>query len=75
MNIEKTFINKYTMYHGVLKLLRGFSSKHVAQSERLTLSSHENKIVFRIILNSFTHITDTRQNNKLKMGKSVTTNT
>ena len=39
-----------------------FKSKHVAQSDRLILSSHQNTDVFRMILNSFIHITDTKRN-------------
>ena len=39
-----------------------FRSKHVAQSDRLILSSHKNTDVFRMIVNSFIHITDTKRN-------------
>jgi hypothetical protein len=50
-------------------------SKHVAQSDRLTLSSHGNEIVFRIMLVSFILVTDTRRNKKVKVGKAVTRDT
>jgi hypothetical protein len=42
-------------------------SKHIAQSDRLTLSSHKNSIVLGIILNSFIHIADAERNIKRKV--------
>jgi len=39
-----------------------FIWKHVAQSDRLTLSSHKNAVVFRMIIILFIHITDTERN-------------
>ena len=39
-----------------------FMSKRVAQSDRLTLPSHKNAVVFGMILISFIHITDTKRN-------------
>jgi hypothetical protein len=37
-------------------------SKHVAQSDTLTLTSTKNAVVFGMILFSFIHITDTERN-------------
>ena len=45
-------------------------SKHAAQSARLTLSSLKNKIIFRKILNSFLHISDTERNITRKLQES-----
>ena len=39
-----------------------FLPKLVAQLVRLILSSHQNTDVFRMLLNSFSHITDTKRN-------------
>jgi hypothetical protein len=41
-------------------------SKHFAQSDRLTLSSHKNSILLGIILNSFIHTADAERNIKRK---------
>jgi len=43
-----------------------FMSKHVAQSDRLTLSPHENNIAFRMISVSFIHFIETKRNVTLK---------
>jgi hypothetical protein len=41
-------------------------SKHIAQSDRLTLSSHKNSIVLGIILNSFIQTANPERNIKSK---------
>ena len=50
-------------------------SKRVAQSERLTVPSTKNAAVFRMILISLIHITDTERKIPLNNRKFITRNT
>ena len=50
-------------------------SKRVAQSERLTVPSTKNAAVFRMILISLIHITDTERKIPLNIRKFITRNT